>query len=461
LANVWQLAKPINFICIFAMFKSKYNKMATIKFRIRSNANKNVTINVYLSTKRGHTLEVKTGFSINPKDWSVTTARPKQNNPENKILNSNLNKLETYIFENLNNDLANGILIDRYWIENKINDCFNRVVKTDNTLLVNHIQYIINNANTRKITGKNKLGLSQNRIKGYTTFKNLISIYETEIKKPINFLDINKTFVDKFTNWLINSKMYSMNYSGKQIDNLKTVCIDAQKNEIKTNEYVNQIKGFSENDEDRYIQTLSFEELEKIRTVELPNEKLNNARNWLLIGCEIGQRGGDLLNITKNDIRYNKGKMYLDIIQEKTKKNVTVIIINPYIIEIIENSFPHKISSQKLNNYIKDVCKLANIIEVIEGKKHNSVTKRKEKDFYPKYELITSHSCRRSFATNYYKKIPTAILIGITGHSKESLFLTYINKREDKDANADLFMKFYEELNKDKKPEMKVIRNVV
>ena len=61
--------------------------------------------------------------------------------------------------------------------------------------------------------------------------------------------------------------------------------------------------------------------------------------------------------------------------------------------------------------------------------------------------------------TNYYKKIPTPILINITGHSKESLFLTYINKREDKDANADLFMQFYEELNKDKQPQLKVIKN--
>ncbi|UPT69412.1 MAG: hypothetical protein M0D53_09380 [Flavobacterium sp. JAD_PAG50586_2] len=48
-------------------------------------------------------------------------------------------------------------------------------------------------------------------------------------------------------------------------------------------------------------------------------------------------------------------------------------------------------------------------------------------------------------------------MIGITGHSKESLFLEYINQREDKDANADLFMKFYSEMNKDKKPQLKKV----
>jgi hypothetical protein len=43
----------------------------------------------------------------------------------------------------------------------------------------------------------------------------------------------------------------------------------------------------------------------------------------------------------------------------------------------------------------------------------------------------------------------TSILIGITGHSKESLFLQYINERIDEDANADLFIKMWEVMNKE------------
>ena len=441
--------------------------MATINFRLRSKANKHVSIKVYLSTGRGNLIELNTGFTINPKDWSESTNRPTQNNnTENKILRNNLNKLETYIFDNLNKDLAKGVLIDSYWLQNQINNCFERVAKTDTGIITNHIQYIIDNANTRKIKGRSKLGISQSRVKGYETFKKLFEGYQKETKKQIHFLDINKTFVDRFTNWLINTKNYSVNYSGKQIDNLKTVCLDAEKNDIKINPYVKQIEGFSESNEDKFIVTLSFEELEQIRTAEVTNPALYNARNWLLIGCEIGQRGGDLLKITKNDIRYERGNMYLDIIQKKTGKSVTIGIINSNIIDIIENDFPHEISTQKLNYYIKKVCEIAKIDTIVEGKrlnpkakKENPETMRKVLGFYPKHELITTHSFRRSFATNYYKLIPTGILIGITGHSKESLFLEYINKREDKDANADLFIKFYEQINKDKKPEMKLIKN--
>ena len=453
--------------------------MATVNFRLRSKANKNVSIKVRLSIDRNNVFELNTSFSINPKDWSETTGLPKQTNPENKILSSNLKKLDSFITKNLNTDLGNGILIDSNWLELKINDCFNRVIKTDKGILTNHIQYIIDNANTRKV--KNKIGLSPSTIKNYNLFKNIVLEYQKKIKKQIQFVEITKPFVDKFTHWLINDKNYSTNYAGKQLEILKTVCIDAEKNDIQITPYSKIIPFFRESDKDRYIQTLSFDELELIKNIDLSDreqlnrfkkdnpeltknlsitpESLNNVRNWILLGCEIGQLGGDLLEITNENIRYNGKNYYIDITQQKTNKSVTIGIIAPHVIDIIENNLPKKIPHQKLNEYAKVICKLAGIDAVVKGTKLNTDTNRKELGNYPKYELISSHCFRRSFASNYYKKIPTAVLIGITGHSKESLFLTYINKREDKDSNADLFMQFYEKLNKDKTPEMKVLKN--
>lgn len=460
--------------------------MATIKFLVQGKS-ENSQIYIRLSISQFLSLKKKTGFTINPNDWSTKTNgkgtdRPKQNNPENKIIHSSLNKLETWIFNNLNNDLSKGTLIDSYWLETQIKECFNRVEKTDNSLLVNHIQYIIDNANTRKIriNGGFKIGLSTSTIKNYTLFKNIIVEYQKTTKKQIHFIEITKPFVDKFTNWLVNSKNYSTNYSGKQLEILKTVCIDAEKNEIDITPYSKTIQHFRESDKDRYIQTLSFDELEQIQNADFTNQEqldkfkkenpeltnrlaittstMNNARNWILLGCEIGQRGGDLLNIEPENIRYNGKSIYIDIIQQKTNKSVTVGIFSPYVSDLVLRSFPKKIPHQKLNDIIKVVCKFTGIVEVVKGNKLNTETNRKEIGFYPKFELITSHCFRRSFATNYYKKIPTAVLIGITGHSKESLFLTYINKREDKDANADLFKKFYEDIDKDKEPQLRVIK---
>lgn len=462
--------------------------MASIKFRLRSKANKNVSIKVYTSLGRGNFIEVSTGFTINPKDWNTPEKDnpkkgddfPKQNTPENKVIFNNLKKLESFLFESVNTAMGESVVIDTFWLESKINECFKRVVKNDTGLLVNHTQYIIDNASTRTV-GQNT-GLSKETIKSYVSFKKVVIEYQKAIKKQIQFMDLTAPFIEKFKIWMLTKKKYAKNTAGRKLQMLKTICIDAEKNhEIPVTSYSKIIQHFGESNKDRYIQTLSFGELEQIKNVDLSNaeylnqfkkenpeltkgliitpEALNNARNWILLGCEIGQRGGDLLKITSENIRYKGNTIYIDIIQQKTNKSVTIGIIAPHVIDIIENHLPNEVPHQKLNDYVKVVCKLAGIDTVVKGSKLNTETNRKELGIYPKNELITTHCFRRSFASNYYKKIPTAVLIGITGHSKESLFLTYINQREDKDSNADLFMKFYSDLHKDKTPEMKLVLN--
>lgn len=454
--------------------------MATVQFRLRSKANKNVSIKVRLSLNRENVFEINTGFTINPKDWSIETNLPKQKNiTEIKQVTNNLKKLDSFISDNINKDLGNGVLIDKYWLENAVNLCFKRVEKNNTNLLLNHTQYIIDNANTRTI--KDRTGLSKETIKSYVSFKKVVTEYQIEIKKQIQFIDLTASFIEKFKIWMLNKKKYAKNTTGRKLQMLKTICIDAEKHEIIVTPYSKTIQHFRESDKDRYIQTLSFEELEQIQNADFTNQEqldrfkkenpeltkrltittdtINNARNWILLGCEIGQRGAsDLLNIKLENIRYNGKSIYIDIIQQKTNKSVTVGIFSNYVTEMVLNNFPKKIPSQKLNDIIKVVCKMAGIIEVVKGSKLNTNTNRKETGFYPKFELITTHSFRRSFCSNYYKLIPTPILINITGHSKESLFLTYINKREDKDANADLFKKFFDEMNKDKEPQMRVIK---
>lgn len=449
--------------------------MATVKYRVRGKANKNVSIKIILSEGRkgnytdpatgetrkynGLNLETKTGFSINPKDWSTKTGFPKNTSTDQKEITSKLKKLEIFILDQINTAHGKGELIDLNWLQEKIVKCFDRVKETDRNLVTNHVQYIVDNANTRKIKGSNKIGLSERRTTGYKSFKKIILDYEKAIKKKVHFQDVNKAFVDRFTNWLLNTRQYSTNYAGKTLDNLKTVCLDAEKQEIKVNPYAKQIEGFRERNEDRYIITLSFEELEQIRTADLETEAQENARKWMLLGCEIGQRASDLLKITPENVRYQKGGTYIDIEQKKTGKYVSVRIMAPHVIEFLENDFPYQISTQKLNKHIKEVCRLAEINEMIKGRKFDKKKQRKVLKEYAKWELVTSHSFRRSFATNYYKKMPTPVLIGITGHSKESMFLEYINQREDKDLNADLFAKFWETMQQDKEPKLKVIKN--
>lgn len=145
-----------------------------------------------------------------------------------------------------------------------------------------------------------------------------------------------------------------------------------------------------------------------------------------------------------------EGKHILEFKQMKTNKRM-VIPVSKEVRQILDKragEFPRPISDQKYNEYIKTVCQLAKINEICEGKKRESIapegvtpTKNDYRDVigkFEKWELVSSHIGRRSFATNHYGKIPTTFLIYITGHSTEKQFLSYIKK-----SNKDLALEAY------------------
>ena len=113
---------------------------------------------------------------------------------------------------------------------------------------------------------------------------------------------------------------------------------------------------------------------------------------------------------------------------------------DPLVIKLLENKFPKRVSQVVFNKQIKSLCKMAGIDGLVSEFKNNPKTRGKEGVCAPRYEFITSHIMKRSFVSNYYGKIETPLLMNITGHSKESTFLTYIGTHQNKDALADLFM---------------------
>lgn len=393
-------------------------------------------------------IRCKTGFSINPKDWSMVKGFPKQNDESAKEIFSHLKTLEKYLLDSVNDAQGKGTTISKDFLELKIDEHFNRKSPDDKTLVINHVHYIIDTAQKRKVKGK--LGLSVNTIKNYNSFHKNFKDFQAYRKKTIHFWDIDYKLVDDYKNWLFDVRNYSVNYAGNNLARLKTVAKDALKSGILVNPYVLEIESFEESAEDRLIATLTFSELGKIRKATVERTALINARRWLLLGCEIGQRGNDLLSLKESkirDIRKSNGEWIkvIDLKQGKGKKEVT-LPLTPNALEAIKEGFPYEIADSKFNKYIKEIAKIAGLDEVIKGKKKDAVTNRVLRGYYPKHDLICSHTCRRSFATNYYKKISTPVLMQLTGHSKESTFLKYINRQVDKDDNAKLFLDQFESL---------------
>jgi integrase len=425
--------------------------MINIYFRIRKGAKNPASIKVILSQGRKGYLESKTGYTIDPKNWSLSKKVPKQNNAEAKNLYNKLSKLKQQILTEASDALEDNEVLDKLWLQRSLDVYFGRKTKVtvtdDNVANINEplkgqIQHILDKASIRQIKGTNRIGLSKGRIQNYNSSLKIIEEYEKYISKTVYLKDLSSSFIENFKLWLLDHQEYSTNYAGKQISNIRAVARDAKKRGYSVHKHVDHIEAFAESNSDRRIVTLSLDELKRIQLKEMPNKHLENAKKWLLLGCDIGQRGGDLLELTEKNIRYLDEQPLVDLVQQKTKKEVTIPISSEYVKENILSDLPHKISKQKLNKYIKDVCEATEINSLEEGKLLDKDINRKVTGEYPKYKLITTHSFRRSFATNYYKKVPTPILIALTGHSKESIFLKYINRQEDKDENAKLFMKY-------------------
>jgi integrase len=400
--------------------------MATLKYFLRSK-NDNSNIFVRYSINRETRLIKKTGFIINAKDWSEANAQPIQRSQELKALKSKLDKLANFINDAYNNSVSVGDEFTGDWLQLQI-DLYNKktpVLELD--IFTNYIQKYIDDAPYKQNANK-ELGLSQGRVQNIKLFKNTVLRYEKEVlnSKSILIRNINLLFVEQYKSWMF-SKGYSINYVGKNVANIRTVCLDASKNDIETSIQIKNIKSISESKEPEEIIFLSEEEQEIIKNTILTREALLNARKWLLLGCLIGQRGGDLLKITQENVKEINGMKIIELRQQKTKKLVAIPLL-PYAIEILESGFPYKISLVHFNLHLKTICKEAEINISTKGSKKGKKGQPSIKKTYPKHEVISSHCCRRSFATNFYGRIPTPILMNITAHGTEKMFLKYIGK---------------------------------
>ena len=400
--------------------------MATVKYLLQ-NSSVNSNIYVRFSISRKTVLKRKTGLVINSADWSSERSQPKMSRDDLKSIKSKLDYLALFIQEAYNTDISKGVEFNGDWLQYVIDVFNNKTPVVELDVLTNYIEKYKDEA-PFKTNSKGGTGLSTGRISNIKLFKSTILRYEKEClnSQKILIKNIDIQFAEDFKIWL-SKQGYSISYIGKNIANLNTMCNDAFKNGIETNKQIKNIKAVSEKRKPEDIVYLSIEEQQKIKETELTSTAYINARKWLLLGCLIGQRGGDLLSLTPNNIKERQGRKIIELVQQKTGKQVAIPVSNKAL-EYVENEFPYKISLARFNEYIKKICEKAEINKPTTGLKKEEGKKGKVKTILPKWKTISSHVCRRSFATNYYTKIPTPLLMNITAHSTEKVFLAYIGK---------------------------------
>lgn len=397
--------------------------MATIKYFPRG-LKEIRSITLTLSIDRKNKFERKTGLVIHKNEWSKEKGLPKQTNAENKRIASQLRNLNGFIMDAFNDTQAQGKAINGKWLANQIDIFFERVSKSGQSeLVIDAIESVLADADVRK-NQKGGIGLSKSRINDYKALKRIW--LEFEGNNPLKVKEVNIPLSKKFLSFLLKEKKYGKGYAQRMMGNLKTVCYDAQLADIKTSPQLKKIDATQlKND---YIIFLTPEELDKIKKAKLLHDGQINARKWLLLGCWIGQRGNDLLNLTEKNIKEKEGFRYIEFTQQKTGKKVAVPIL-PKVEEIIQSGWPRKISLTKFNDHIKTIAEKAELTQPTEGILNDPKTNRKKLGSYPKWQLLASHVCRRSYCSNMYGKMPTPIIMQVTGHATEKSFLNYIGKK--------------------------------
>ncbi|NOQ72011.1 MAG: tyrosine-type recombinase/integrase [Crocinitomix sp.] len=275
---------------------------------------------------------------------------------------------------------------------------------------------------TRKSGTLRQYGVSLRKIESYEKHKRL----------RLRFKDVNLDFYNSFVSYCTKDLDLCNNTIGTHIKNIK-MWMNASKEDNLHTCTAHQSRSFQKIATPADTIYLNEEELHKIKTTIMPTECLDNVRDIFILACYTGVRIQDYHKLN-NEHLINDGKL-LKIRTEKTGIEV-IIPLHTETKRILEkyNGTPRMISSAKFNEYIKDVCRIAGITELVKigrtkGGKRIAIIK-------PKCDLVSSHCARRSFATNAYKAgLPTLSIMAITGHKTETVFLKYVRVSKEEHAN--------------------------
>jgi hypothetical protein len=289
-----------------------------------------------------------------------------------------------------------------------------------------------------------KYQTNKNELKKYKVTFNRLDDYQQSKGQIFKIKDLNQGFADEFMNWSLIDNKYKKSYINAQLKRFRSSAVNTYENDekdiIEVSKKLKTFKMFKDIYKDKIVIPLDYDELDKIDSKVITDPKLQDAKKAILIGCETGLRYNDQNKLIDTNIRNIHGVNYWQFITEKTDSIVQITISERILYLINKYGLPqtdYPSNGVKLNRDIKKVCQIAEINEILKGSKA-TVLKINQKnatrniiDYHPKHKLITTRTFRRSFATNYYGKIDTSLILAVTGHSTEKQLRAYINVEDE------------------------------
>lgn len=416
------------------IFKNQFNIFAVMKakFNLRQTKDENQETQIYLVCSINQKQEkISTGQKVRPKYWDkakqvavVANTLPKTIQQQNASVNKELEKLLMRFDEwqdyMLDHPEENERGADRLRVF---------IAGEKDKLKVNPLNWF---EETIQNDYKTSAGTKRKYLADLSTIKFFVE--ETNIKAN-SFNNLSYQFIKKFEKYMIDKGMAINTIINKMRAFLSWIS-SAEKqgliNPIETG--IARYEMLRKKEEGKEIY-LTDNEIELLLNLPLSgNEEI--ARDIFILQCQLGQRYDDMMHLENAIITTNR----IVLIQEKTKKKVTIPLngIAKEILAKYNNKLPN-MSNEYSNQLLKLIGKKAGIIteEIISIQKGNDIEVHKVK----RYELISTHTARRTFVTNCLKiGISPNTIMKVTGHKSMKTMSGY-DKRSSDDIENELLTK--------------------
>ncbi len=295
----------------------------------------------------------------------------------------------------------------------------------------------------------------KNSAKAYITTLKHVKGYVKEDGVKFDFADINREVLNGFVDYL-KSKNFQPNHIQKIASTLKTVLRIADEDEVSPS-FRLKSSWLSAQRVETDATYLKPQELEVLENLDLStNRRLERVRDLFLIGCYTGLRFSDYSMLNPDCFpKADDGSIKLSLRAKKTGSPINYPLY-PNAEKILRKygfNSPVQISNAKMNKYLKELGELAGINESF---RYSQMVKGVLTTFScPKWQKISTHTARRTFATNAMAKdMPAELIMHMTGHKNLVDFFKYIRfSHEDKNLRIQNHSSF---LNEQKEVESKV-----
>ena len=432
-----------------------------VKFFLKDKAKDTTSVRAVVRHK-GQRYQIAVGETVITKYWNEDKYRCRtvRDYPEASHINTRLDDWADLIEKAINEF---GLIVPtQKMLRDKIDEILrNRNIEAGGVIDNEEEQYLVAFAERYRDTSTK----AERTRKGYTTTINKLKEFEKAHKVKLRFIDIDIDFYNKFKKWMMHSTyvkitkknkdlnivtatdvIYTITYHGALLINI-TVFMNESKG--KVHDFSGFIdKDFKSEKEETDSIYLTQEEIQKIYDLEITEEllkangyknqnlittinSLNEERDRFLLGCFTALRHSDYSRL--DNLHFKEDIIRIWTVKRDKKVFIPMHFRVKEILERRNNILPAPISDQEHNKQVKAIGKLAGINEEVVltktrgGKRIESVN--------PKYKFITSHTARRSGATNMYLAgVDLKFIQDILGHSKIEQTIRYIKVTAEDNA---------------------------